>query len=66
MPCANGSRTSAAVRDFSGTREALKINLDIRNDALRTLFDGGAVGLFPAGRVAASQRPLFGPALDPA
>lgn len=52
--------------DFSGTREALQTNIDTRRIATQTLADGGAIGIFPAGGVGASERPYKGPALDTA
>lgn len=51
--------------DFAGTREAMQINLDTRKTALQMLQAGGSVGLFPGGGVAASCKPLNGPAVDP-
>lgn len=52
--------------DFAGTPAALRTNLESRAQAQRILDAGGAVGIFPAGGVGASERPLRGPALDPA
>ncbi|MEL6947600.1 MAG: lysophospholipid acyltransferase family protein [Pseudomonadota bacterium] len=51
--------------DFSGTREALRTNIATRKEALATLNQGGAVGIFPGGGVAASEKPWKGPAVDP-
>lgn len=51
--------------DFGGTREAMRTNLDTRKAALQLLKDDGALGLFPGGGVAASQKPFSGPAVDP-
>jgi len=50
--------------DFSGTREATRVNVDSRARAQRHLKAGGAIGIFPAGSVAASERPHRGPAVD--
>ncbi len=50
--------------DFSGTREANRVSAGSRSEAQRHLKAGGAVGIFPAGGVAASEKPLRGPALD--
>lgn len=51
--------------DFAKTREALDTNVATRKKALGLLKSGGAVGLFPGGGVAASEKPFFGPAVDP-
>ncbi len=50
--------------DFSGTREANRISAHSRSEAQRHLKVGGAVGIFPAGGVAVSEKPLRGPAID--
>jgi putative hemolysin len=50
--------------DFSGTREATRTNVGSRAEAQRMLKAGGAVGIFPAGSVAASEKPLIGHAVD--
>ncbi|MEH6833788.1 MULTISPECIES: lysophospholipid acyltransferase family protein [Falsihalocynthiibacter] len=49
---------------FLGTKEALKVNLDTRKEALRHLADGGVMGVFPGGTVSTSAK-LFSPAMDP-
>jgi len=51
--------------DFDGTRESIRTNLETRQSALRILKSDGAIGIFPAGGVAASSSPLKGPAVDP-
>ncbi|MEN0041192.1 MAG: lysophospholipid acyltransferase family protein [Pseudomonadota bacterium] len=51
--------------DFTGNRAAMETNVQTRKAALATLMDGGALGIFPAGGVAASQQPFGGPAVDP-
>ncbi len=51
--------------DFSSSGNALRTNLETRRVALESLRNGGAVGLFPAGGVAASLNPVKGPATDP-
>lgn len=51
--------------DFSGTKDALLTNLETRRQALAALRKGGAIGLFPGGGVAASEKPWGGPAVDP-
>lgn len=51
--------------DFSNTRDALNCNLNTRKEAMKILREGGSIGLFPAGGVAASKNMFFGPALDP-
>ena len=52
--------------DFNGTGEALQTNIDTRKKAMEALRNGGSVGIFPAGGVGASEKPLKGPALDSA
>ena len=52
--------------DFSNTRHALKTNIETRSKAVQTLQENGAVGIFPAGAVAVSEKPHKGPALDTA
>lgn len=50
---------------FDETREAQRINLDTRKEALRYLNGGGAVGIFPGGTVSTAKKP-FGRPMDPA
>ena len=50
--------------DFSEDKAAARINLNSRRVALTSLMDDGAIGVFPAGGVGASEKPLAGPALD--
>lgn len=50
--------------DFTGTREALQTNVETRKEALESLKQGGAIGIFPAGGVAVSEKPHKGPAVD--
>jgi putative hemolysin len=50
--------------DFSGTREALETNMTTRKQAMQTLMSNGAIGIFPAGGVAVSEKPHKGPAVD--
>lgn len=52
--------------DFSKSHEALKTNIKTRSTAIETLKNGGAIGIFPAGGVAVSEKPYKGPALDTA
>ncbi len=52
--------------DFSGSRQARRTNIASRHEAMRQLAEGGAIGIFPAGGVGASERPLKGPAVDTA
>ncbi len=52
--------------DFNGTEEATRTNLKTRKIAIETLKQGGAIGIFPAGGVGASEKPLTGPAVDAA
>ena len=51
--------------NFDDNREAQKINLATRKEALAYLADGGAIGIFPGGTVSTSKRP-FGHPMDPA
>lgn len=50
--------------DFSKTRHALETNIDTRKTAIQTLKQGGAIGIFPAGGVAVSEKAYKGPAVD--
>ncbi len=50
---------------FDETKEAMKLNLETRKEALNYLDDGGAIGIFPGGTVATSKTP-FGRPIDPA
>jgi putative hemolysin len=50
--------------DFSETPEAMQVNLASRREAQRHIRNGGAIGIFPAGAVGASEKPLRGPAVD--
>lgn len=50
---------------FDGTRDAMRLNLETRQNALNLLADGGAVGIFPGGTVSTSAKPFSRP-LDPA
>lgn len=49
---------------FAPTREARETNVQSRLAAQRWLRDGHAVGIFPAGGVSTSEKPLKGPAVD--
>ncbi len=49
---------------FDETKDAARQNLETRNEALRYLNDGGAIGVFPGGTVSTSARP-FSRAMDP-
>src|SRR5437764_3366515 len=50
--------------DFAPTREARETNVRSRMAAQRWLGEGHAVGIFPAGGVSTSERPLKGLAVD--
>ena len=50
--------------DFTGSREATAINVHSRRTAQTWLNDGHAIGIFPAGGVSTSEKPLRGAALD--
>lgn len=49
---------------FDETKDAAKLNLETRAEALRYLKAGGAIGVFPGGTVSTSARPFDMP-LDP-
>jgi putative hemolysin len=49
--------------DFSETKEAVKRNLAVRNEAVRLLKEGVTIVIFPAGGVATAPR-IVGQALD--
>ncbi|KAA9009004.1 lysophospholipid acyltransferase family protein [Histidinibacterium aquaticum] len=49
---------------FEETKEAAKLNLETRAEALRYLGAGGAIGIFPGGTVSTAPKP-FGRAMDP-
>ena len=49
---------------FDETKEAVKLNLQTRSDALSYLGQGGAIGVFPGGTVSTSMRPFSRP-MDP-
>lgn len=50
--------------DFSGTREAQRINIATRSESLSRLSQGGCIVVFPAGGVSTSPRPLARLAVD--
>jgi len=49
---------------FDETKEAAKLNLQTRAEAIRYLGEGGAIGIFPGGTVSTSARPFSQP-MDP-
>lgn len=49
---------------FDETKEAVKLNLDTRTQAVTYLGQGGCIGIFPGGTVSTSATPM-GPPLDP-
>lgn len=49
---------------FDETKEAMRQNLQTRQEALRYLAQGGAIGVFPGGTVSTSAKPFSRP-LDP-
>ncbi|MBQ2262226.1 MAG: lysophospholipid acyltransferase family protein [Loktanella sp.] len=49
---------------FDETKEAAKLNLETRAEAVRYLTAGGAIGIFPGGTVSTSAKPFSHP-LDP-
>lgn len=50
---------------FDGTREAQRLNIETRREAMAHLARGGAVGIFPGGTVSTARQP-FGRPMDPA
>jgi putative hemolysin len=50
--------------DFAPTREARETNVRSRLAALAWLREGHSIGIFPAGGVSTSEKPLRGPAVD--
>lgn len=49
--------------DFSGTRSAMRTNIQTKDDAISTITNGGTVIVFPAGAVSTAEKP-FGKATD--
>ncbi|MDQ2088529.1 lysophospholipid acyltransferase family protein [Marimonas arenosa] len=49
---------------FEETKEAVKLNLETRKEALRYLGAGGAIGIFPGGTVSTAVKPFSQP-FDP-
>jgi putative hemolysin len=49
---------------FDETKEAMKLNLQTRKEAVNYLADGGAIGIFPGGTVSTAEKP-FGEPMDP-
>ncbi|MCT8160810.1 lysophospholipid acyltransferase family protein [Pseudoruegeria sp. SHC-113] len=49
---------------FDATKEAMKLNLETRTEALRFLGQGGAIGIFPGGTVSTAATPFAKP-MDP-
>jgi putative hemolysin len=49
---------------FDETKEAVKLNLETRANALNYLAQGGAIGVFPGGTVSTSAKPFSRP-MDP-
>lgn len=49
---------------FDETKEAVKLNLETRKNALNYLNEGGAIGVFPGGTVSTSAKPFSRP-MDP-
>ena len=49
---------------FDETKEAVKLNLETRKNALNYLSEGGAIGVFPGGTVSTSAKPFSRP-MDP-
>lgn len=50
---------------FDGDKEAQRLNLRTRAEALSYLGQGGCIGIFPGGTVSTSERALSGRPLDP-
>lgn len=49
---------------FEGTKEAQRVNIETRREALDYLSGGGAIGIFPGGTVSTARKP-FGHPMDP-
>jgi putative hemolysin len=49
---------------FDESKEAVRLNLQTRKDALGYLGQGGAIGIFPGGTVSTAQKPFSHP-MDP-
>ncbi len=49
---------------FDETKEAMKLNLQTRKEAVNYLGQGGAIGIFPGGTVSTAEKP-FGEPMDP-
>lgn len=49
---------------FDDTKEAVRLNLETRKDALEYLGQGGAIGIFPGGTVSTAKKPFSTP-MDP-
>ncbi|WP_170330534.1 lysophospholipid acyltransferase family protein [Ruegeria arenilitoris] len=49
---------------FDETKEAMKLNLETRKNALNYLGEGGAIGIFPGGTVSTAAKPFSHP-MDP-
>ncbi len=49
---------------FDETKEAAKLNLETRAEAVRYLNEGGAIGIFPGGTVSTAAKPFSQP-MDP-
>jgi putative hemolysin len=49
---------------FDESKEAVRLNLQTRKDALGYLRQGGAIGIFPGGTVSTAQKPFSHP-MDP-
>ena len=49
---------------FDQTKEAARMNLETRAEAVRYLKEGGAIGIFPGGTVSTASRPFSQP-MDP-
>ncbi|MDO9638555.1 MAG: lysophospholipid acyltransferase family protein [Pseudotabrizicola sp.] len=50
---------------FDETKDAVKLNLQTRAEALRYLGQGGAIGVFPGGTVSTSAKPFTSAPMDP-
>jgi putative hemolysin len=49
---------------FDETKEAVRLNIETRQECLRVLGEGGCIGVFPGGTVSTAQK-LFGAPMDP-
>ena len=57
-PPSGNNRREEAREARRETKEAAKLNLETRAEALRYLKEGGAIGVFPGGTVSTAAKPF--------